>query len=53
MAKIYIATRIERNDYEKIEKLVKETKLERAEIARRLILIGLKHIKKPEDLIKI
>ena len=52
MGKIYLATRLEKEDYEKIQGLVNASKLERAEVARRLILIGLKQVKKPEDLLK-
>jgi hypothetical protein len=52
MGKTYLATRLERQDYERIERLVKQSKLGRAEVARRLILIGLKHVKQPEDLLK-
>lgn len=52
MGKAHIGTRLEKQDYEKIERLVKQSKLDRAEVARRLILIGLKHVKQPEDLLK-
>lgn len=52
MAKVYLATRLEKGDYKKIEDLVNASKLERAEVARRLILIGLKQVRKPEDLLK-
>ena len=53
MGKIYLATRIEKEDFEKIQKLVTQSKLGKAEIARRLIIIGLKQVKKPEDLIRL
>ncbi|MCK5346708.1 MAG: hypothetical protein KAR20_25040 [Candidatus Heimdallarchaeota archaeon] len=53
MGKVYLATRIEKGDFEKIQKLVSQSKLGKAEIARRLIIIGLKQVKKPEDLIKL
>lgn len=52
MGKNYLATRLEKQDYEKIERLVKQSRLDRAEVTRRLILIGLKHVKQPEDLLK-
>jgi len=53
MGKTYLATRLEKQDYERIEHLVKQSKLNRGEITRRLILIGLKHVKEPKDLLKI
>ncbi|NOZ82625.1 MAG: ribbon-helix-helix protein, CopG family [Euryarchaeota archaeon] len=53
MRKVYIATRVEKQCYDRIEALVRQTKLSRAEIVRRLILIGLKQVEKPEDLIRI
>ena len=52
MRKTYIATRLERQDFERIERLVKQSKLDRAEVTRRLILIGLNHVREPEDLLK-
>ena len=52
MEKTYLATRLEKQDYERIERLVKQFKLDRAEVTRRLILIGLKHVEKSEDLLK-
>ena len=52
MGKTYLATRLERQDYERIERLVRQSKLDRVEVTRRLILIGLKHVKQPEDLLK-
>ncbi|GAI12683.1 unnamed protein product [marine sediment metagenome] len=52
MGKIYLATRLERRDFDEIERLVKQSKLDRAEVTRRLILIGLKHVREPKDLLK-
>lgn len=53
MAKVYLATRIDREDNDRIENLVKRTKLGRAKVARRLIAIALKHVKEPEDLLRL
>ena len=52
MGKTYLATRLEREDFKRVEKLVEQTNLGKSEIARRLITIGLKHVQKPEDLLK-
>jgi len=53
MGKTYLATRLEREDFKLVEKLAQQTNLGKSEIARRLILIGLKHVQKPEDLLKV
>lgn len=52
MGKTYLATRLEREDFKRVEKLAQESKLGKSEIARRLITIGLKHVREPEDLLK-
>jgi hypothetical protein len=52
MGKTYIATRLGKRDFERVEELVKQSKLNRAEVTRRLILIGLKQVREPEDLLK-
>ena len=53
MGKVYIATRLDSDDYRRVEELSRESKLGRAEIVRRLVLIGLKRVQKPEDLLKL
>ncbi len=53
MRKVYVATRVDRSCYDRIVSLSTQTSLSRAEILRRLILIGLKHVEKPEDLIRV
>ncbi len=47
------STRLDKKAEEKIEELVRKTGLKEAEILRRLILIGLKNMKEPADLLEI
>lgn len=53
MTKAYVATRLDRADFEKLKRLSDAARLSRAEIARRLILIGLKNVKQVEDLFRL
>jgi hypothetical protein len=53
MSKVYVATRLDRGDFERIRRLAESSRLSKAEIARRLIVIGLKNVKQVEDLLKL
>ncbi len=53
MVKTYVATRLDKSDFEKVRRLSENTRLSTAEIVRRLILIGLKNVKQPEDLLRL
>ncbi len=53
MVKAYVATRLDRPDFEKVRRLSDTTRLSQAEIVRRLVLIGLKNVHQPEDLLKL
>jgi len=53
MSKVYVATRLDRADFERLKRLADAARLNKAEIARRLILIGLRNVKQVEDLLKI
>ncbi len=53
MVKVYVATRLDRPDFERIKRLSEMSRLSKAEIVRRLILIGLRNIKQVEDLLKL
>lgn len=46
------STRLDNDSEEKVKNLVEKTKLKEAEVLRRLIMIGLKNIKDPADLLK-
>lgn len=47
------STRLDEKTEERIRTLVKETGLKEAEILRRLIVIGLRSVKKPADLLEV
>lgn len=47
------STRLDDEAENKVLDLVKRTGLKEAEVLRRLILIGLKNVKEPADLLKI
>lgn len=53
MVKVYVATRVEKADFERIKRLSEATRLNKAEIARRLIVIGLRNVKQVEDLLRL
>lgn len=46
------STRLDAGSEKKIKNLIQETKLREAEILRRLIIIGLKNVEEPSDLLK-
>jgi len=46
------STRLDKETEEKVRNLVEKTGLKEAEILRRLIVIGLKNVKDPADLLK-
>jgi predicted DNA-binding protein len=46
------STRLDTETEEKIMDLIKRSGLKEAEVLRRLIVIGLKNVKEPEDLLK-
>ena len=47
------STRLNEKTEEKIKNLIKRTGLKEAEVLRRLIIIGLKNVKEPADLLNI
>jgi len=47
------STRLDEEAEEKVEALIKKSALKEAEVLRRLIIIGLKNIKEPADLLRI
>jgi len=49
----HASTRIDEESERKVNELIKQTGLKRAEILRRLIYLGLRQVKEPEDLLKI
>ena len=53
MSKKTWSTRLDKEAEEKIRMLISQTGLKEAEILRRLILIGLKSVKEPADLLRI
>lgn len=53
MVKVYVATRVDKADFERIKRLAEATRLSKAEIVRRLVLIGLRNVKQIEDLLKL
>ncbi len=53
MVKAYVATRLDKADFERIRRLAEASRLSKAEIVRRLILIGLRNVKQVEDLLKL
>ncbi len=53
MVKAYVATRVDRAEFDRIKKLSDATRLSKAEIVRRLIIIGLRGVKEVEDLLKL
>jgi predicted DNA-binding protein len=46
------STRLDPDVEQKVKSLIQETKLKEAEVLRRLIVIGLKNVKEPSDLLK-
>ncbi|MGB9960596.1 MAG: hypothetical protein ACPLKQ_08830 [Candidatus Bathyarchaeales archaeon] len=46
------STRLDKETEEKIVDLIKKSGLKEAEVLRRLIVIGLKNVKEPEDLLR-
>jgi len=53
MVKVYVATRVDKADFERIRRLAEAARLSKAEIVRRLVLIGLRNVKQVEDLLKL
>ncbi len=53
MVKAYVATRLDRAEFERIKKLSDAARLSKAEIVRRLIVIGLRNVKEVEDLLRL
>ena len=53
MVKACVATRLERQDFDRIRRRSGATNLSKAEVARRLILIGLRNVKQVEDLLTL
>jgi predicted DNA-binding protein len=47
------STRLDEETEEKIETLIKKSGLKEAEVLRRLVMIGLRNVKEPADLLKI
>jgi predicted DNA-binding protein len=47
------STRLDEEAEEEIKSLVKKSGLKEAEVLRRLIIMGLKQVKEPADLMKI
>jgi len=47
------STRLDEETERKVKALIEVSGLKEAEILRRLIIIGLKNIKEPEDLLRI
>jgi len=47
------STRLDAETENKIKTLIERTKLKEAEIIRRLIVIGLRNVKQPADLLEI
>jgi hypothetical protein len=46
------STRLDADSEQKVKDLIQKTKLREAEVLRRLIVIGLKNIRDPADLLK-
>lgn len=46
------STRLDKDSEKKVKELIKKSGLKEAEVLRRLIIIGLKNVKEPEDLLK-
>jgi len=46
------STRLDSSSEGKVKNLIRETKLREAEVLRRLIVIGLKNVTEPSDLLK-
>jgi len=53
MAKKTWSTRLDDETERKVKYLIERTGLKEAEILRRLIIIGLKNVKKPADLLNL
>ena len=53
MAKKTWSTRLDEKTERKVKDLIERTGLKEAEILRRLIIIGLKNVKKPADLLNL
>lgn len=53
MAKKTWSTRLDDEAERRVIDLVRKTGLKEAEVLRRLILIGLKNVKEPADLLKV
>ena len=53
MAKKTWSTRLDEETERKVKDLIEKTGLKEAEILRRLIIIGLKNVKKPADLLNL
>ncbi|MEM3641416.1 MAG: hypothetical protein QXH37_05810 [Candidatus Bathyarchaeia archaeon] len=47
------STRLDAETEKKVKALIEKSGLKEAEVLRRLIVIGLKNVKEPEDLLKI
>jgi len=47
------STRLDMETEKKVKALIEKSGLKEAEVLRRLIVIGLKNVKEPEDLLKI
>jgi len=47
------STRLDEETEEKIKTLIKKSGLKEAEVLRRLVMIGLRNVKEPADLLKI
>jgi predicted DNA-binding protein len=47
------STRLDAETEEKIKDLIKKSGLKEAEVLRRLVMIGLRSVKEPEDLLKV
>lgn len=53
MSKKTWSTRLDENTERKIQCLIEQTDLKEAEVLRRLIMIGVKNVKEPSDLLVI
>jgi hypothetical protein len=47
------STRLDEESEKKVEALINKSGLKEAEVLRRLVVIGLKNVKEPADLLKI
>jgi hypothetical protein len=47
------STRLDENTEKKIQRLIEQTGLKEAEVLRRLVMIGIKNVKEPSNLLEI